>query len=178
MQSIRFCKIHNFFDELYEGTLWGYFSSSGNDTSHHLSSLTLLDDERSISQNVVSNIIVHDLKNLLYYEYWTDKRKYFYVNYMGDLYFNASFNILTHQHQINVETMSIVNIHQCCFNVDICSKIKVEATYVYRRWQNNVETTFIELLYFKVDDPSLLKMKIETTYVYWCCFNIDKTTLE
>ena len=31
--------------------------------------------------NVVSlNILVHDLINLLYYEHWTDKRKYFYVN--------------------------------------------------------------------------------------------------
>ena len=25
------------------------------------------------------NILVHDVINLLYYEYWTDKQKYFYV---------------------------------------------------------------------------------------------------
>ena len=25
------------------------------------------------------NILVHDMINLLYYEYWTDKQKYFYV---------------------------------------------------------------------------------------------------
>ena len=25
------------------------------------------------------NILVHDMINLLYYEYWTDKQKYLYV---------------------------------------------------------------------------------------------------
>ena len=38
------------------------------------------DDGRSISRNVASlNILVHDMINLLYYEHWTVKRKYFYV---------------------------------------------------------------------------------------------------
>ena len=37
------------------------------------------DDGRSISQNVAHlNILVHDMINLLYYEYWTDKQKYLY----------------------------------------------------------------------------------------------------
>ena len=37
-------------------------------------------DGRSISQNVAHwNILVHDVINLLYYEYWTDKQKYFYI---------------------------------------------------------------------------------------------------
>ena len=27
----------------------------------------------------VCNILVHDMINLLYYEYWTDKQKYLYV---------------------------------------------------------------------------------------------------
>ena len=37
-------------------------------------------DGRSISRNIASlNILVHDVINLLYYEHWTDKRKYFYV---------------------------------------------------------------------------------------------------
>ena len=36
--------------------------------------------ERSISRNITHlNILVHDVINLLYYEYWTDKQKYFYV---------------------------------------------------------------------------------------------------
>ena len=47
----------------------GYFS---RDTSP--------DDGRSISLNVAhSNILIHDMINLLYYEYWTDKQKYLYV---------------------------------------------------------------------------------------------------
>ena len=38
------------------------------------------DDGRSISRNVAHlNILVHDVINLLYYEYWTDKQKYLYV---------------------------------------------------------------------------------------------------
>ena len=38
------------------------------------------DDGRSISRNVAHlNILVHDMINLLYYEYWTDKQKYLYV---------------------------------------------------------------------------------------------------
>ena len=38
------------------------------------------DDGRSISRNVASlNILVHDVINLLHYEHWTDKRKYFYA---------------------------------------------------------------------------------------------------
>ena len=38
------------------------------------------DDGRSISRNAVSlNILVHDMINLLHYEHWTDKQKYFYV---------------------------------------------------------------------------------------------------
>ena len=41
--------------------------------SHHR------DDGRSISRNVANlNILVHDMINLLYYEYWTDKQKYLY----------------------------------------------------------------------------------------------------
>ena len=27
------------------------------------------------------NLLVHDMINLLYYEYWTDKQKYLYVYY-------------------------------------------------------------------------------------------------
>ena len=38
------------------------------------------DDGRSISRNAAHlNMLVHDLINLLYYECWTDKQKYFYV---------------------------------------------------------------------------------------------------
>ena len=38
------------------------------------------DDGRSIFRNVAHlNRHVHDVINLLYYEYWTDKQKYFYV---------------------------------------------------------------------------------------------------
>ena len=39
------------------------------------------DDGRSISRNVAHlNKLVHDMINLLYYEYWADKQKYLYVN--------------------------------------------------------------------------------------------------
>ena len=42
----------------------------------------LANDGRSISWNVVYlNILVHGVINLLYYEYWTDKQKYFHVNW-------------------------------------------------------------------------------------------------
>ena len=37
------------------------------------------DDGRSFSRNVALNILVDELRNLLYYEQGTDKRKYFYV---------------------------------------------------------------------------------------------------
>ena len=38
------------------------------------------DDGRSISRNAAHlNILVHDVINILYYEYRTDKQKYFYV---------------------------------------------------------------------------------------------------
>ena len=37
-------------------------------------------DGRSISQNVASlNIICHDVINILHYEHWSNKQKYFYV---------------------------------------------------------------------------------------------------
>ena len=43
--------------------------------SHHRA-----DDGRSISWNVAQlNILVHNVINLLYYEHWTEKQKYFYV---------------------------------------------------------------------------------------------------
>ena len=45
------------------------------------------DDGRSISQNVAHlNIIVHDMINLLYYEYWTDKQKYLYVYLAANIF--------------------------------------------------------------------------------------------
>ena len=52
------------------------------------------DDGRSISQNVAHlNILVHDVINLLYYEYWTDKQKYFYV-YSGTFSMTEPYNML------------------------------------------------------------------------------------
>ena len=42
---------------------------------------TLPDDGRSMSQTDAHlNILVHDVINLLYYEYWTDKKKYIFTN--------------------------------------------------------------------------------------------------
>ena len=35
--------------------------------------------------------------------------------------------------------------------------MKVEPTYFYRRWQNNVETMSIELRWFNIDDPMLFQ---------------------
>ena len=44
-------------------------------------------DGRSISRNVAHlNILVHDMINLLYYEYWTDKQKYLYVYLMAKFF--------------------------------------------------------------------------------------------
>ena len=43
----------------------------------------------SISRNVAHlNILVHDVINLLYYEYRTDKQKYFYVKQFNVLHFS------------------------------------------------------------------------------------------
>ena len=54
------------------------------------------DDGRSISGNVVHlNILVHDVINLLYYQYWTDKQKYFYIVIMYEWnVFCENFKIL------------------------------------------------------------------------------------
>ena len=52
--------------------------------SHHRAN-----DARSISRNVAHlNILVHDVINLLYYEYRTDKQKYFYVKQFNVLHFS------------------------------------------------------------------------------------------
>ena len=42
----------------------------------------------------------------------------------------------THQRQINVETMLIINVHQRCLNFYIWLKMKIEPTYIYRRCFN------------------------------------------
>ena len=49
------------------------------------------DDERSFSQRVTSikDIIVHDSINLLCYEHWTGKQKYFY-EYQNPLWWSNS----------------------------------------------------------------------------------------
>ena len=60
----------------------------------------------------------------------------------------------------------------------------VHLSTLFRRWQNNVETTSIELRRFNVDKTrcfnveTWLKMKVEPTHVYRCCFNVDETTLK
>ena len=52
-------------------------------SSPNFSLSTLITNGRSISQNLAHlNILVHDEINLLYYEYWTDKQKYFYVHWL------------------------------------------------------------------------------------------------
>ena len=39
-----------------------------------------------VSRNVAHlNILVHDVINLLHYEYWTDEQKYFYVYHFKEL---------------------------------------------------------------------------------------------
>ena len=58
---------------------WGYVSRDAS-LIIEKSSLTLPNDRRSISRNEASlNTLVHDVVNLIYYEHWTDKWKYFYV---------------------------------------------------------------------------------------------------
>ena len=60
---------------------WEILLPSSVDTSKDTSTIiTLPDDERSFSWNVESlNILVHEVINLLYYEHWAIKRKYFYI---------------------------------------------------------------------------------------------------
>ena len=57
--------------------------------------------------------------------------------------FKKDSELLPSKH-IDVETTLIANVHQRCFNVDIWLKMKVEPTYVCRR-------------YFNVDDPMLFQ---------------------
>ena len=60
----------------------------------------------------------------------------------------------------------------------------IHLSTLFPRWQNNVESTSIELRRFNVDEPTLfrgwiwLKMRIEPMYLYRRCFNVDKTTLK
>ena len=82
----------------------------------------------------------------------------------------------THQRWIDVETTLIVNIHQCCFNVGIWLKMKVEPTYIYRRcfnvdkttlkqcWKNYVDSMLMAQRCFNID--IWLKRKVESTYVH------------
>ena len=94
----------------------------------------------------------------------------------------------THQHWINVEITLIVNIHQCCCNVDIWLKMKVEPTYICRCCFNVDKTTSKQCWWNYVDSTSMnqrcfnieiwLRMKVEPTYVYRRCNNVDKTTLK
>ena len=91
-----------------------------------------------------------------------------------------------HPRLINVETMLIVNVDQRCFNADIWLEMKVKSTYIltlFQRWQNNIETTMMELRRFNVDEPTLFQcynlVENESwTDVYRRCFNVDKTTLK
>ena len=39
------------------------------------------------------NILVHDMINLLYYEYWTDKQKYLYVHLSKLVHFEEDLNL-------------------------------------------------------------------------------------
>ena len=39
------------------------------------------------------NILVHDMINLLYYEYWTDKQKYLYVHLPKLVHFEEDRNL-------------------------------------------------------------------------------------
>ena len=53
-------------------------------------------DGRSISRNVAHlNILAHDVINVLHYQYWTDKQKYFYIVIMFEWnVFCENFEIL------------------------------------------------------------------------------------
>ena len=68
----------------------------------------LPDDGRSISRNIAHlNILVHDMINLLYYEYWTDKQKYLYVNIIKLKYFPPLF-----RHTNKFSNKSIAELEQ------------------------------------------------------------------
>ena len=56
------------------------FSSLSSQQDSTERPVTKPDDGRSISQNGAHlNILFHVVISLLYYEYWTDEQKYFYV---------------------------------------------------------------------------------------------------
>ena len=58
----------------------------------------LPNDGRNISQNVDSlNIFVHNMINLVYYEHWKDKHKYFYVYQNALLQNHSSYNTETRE---------------------------------------------------------------------------------
>ena len=116
---------------------------------------------------------------------------------LSRIHWSTVVSTLTEQRWNNIDRItSIQRLNQCCFNVEIWLKMKVELTHVYRpyfkvdkitfnvsewrlfqcwnlveneswadvclstlfqRWQNNVETTLIELHCFNVDDPMLLQ---------------------
>ena len=109
-----------------------------------------------------------------------------------------------HPRWINVETMLIVNVDQRCFNADIWLEMKVKSAYIFltffQRWQNNIETTLIELRRFNFDEPTLLQRwnlveneswadvclltlfqrwqnNVETTFIELRWFNVDDIIL-
>ena len=53
-------------------------SHSWINISHYTISLSC-HEQVCLSELAHLNILVHDMINLLYYEYWTDKQKYLYV---------------------------------------------------------------------------------------------------
>ena len=54
--------------------------------------------------------------------------------------------------------------------------IDVVSTLTKQRWQNYVDSTSMNQCCFNFE--IWLKMKVEPTYVYRRCFNVDKTTLK
>ena len=70
-------------------------------------------DGRSISRNVAHlNILVRDVIKLLYYEYWTEKQKYFYVENVKlfNMILNLNQNMLLKVHYQKLKRKKI-NLH-------------------------------------------------------------------
>ena len=127
----------------------------------------------SVTLPALSSTLIFDWK-------WKLTRRTF-----TDVFSTSTKQLLKQRRKNYVDSTSM---NQCCFNVKIWLKLKVEPTYVYRRcfnvdkttlkqhWKNYVNSMSMAQCCFNVD--IWLKMKIEWTYVHRCCFDVEKTALK
>ena len=76
---------------------------------YYFDTISLSCHEQVCSWHVL-NILVHDMINLLYYEYWTDKQKYLYVYYFDDLIYDSKIDFNIFIIKKLYENISVYNI--------------------------------------------------------------------